>query len=228
MKYRLLTALSLASLLLAGCASTPDKDQANKAAQAAEPAAPPPSLATGGEADLGEIVTLRATVQAIDLENRMVTLKGQRGRVMTFNVGEQARNLEQVKVGDQVTVTYREAMAVSLIKESVNSGITERRTTVSDTSAALGQRPSSTLRDKTEIVANILAVNQKTRKVTLQGPQHAVVIKVAPDIDISNVRAGDQVRVTFVEEFGLSVEPAAPARTKNPARKSSSFSNKRS
>jgi Cu/Ag efflux protein CusF len=204
MKYRTLTALSLAGLLLTGCASTPDK---SKPAESAPPP-PPPSVATGAEVDMGEVITLTATVQAIDLENRLVTLKGERGRVMTVNVGEEARNLEQVKVGDRVVITYREAMAIELVSEPTSGGVTERRSTLSGTRAELGQRPSATLRDKTEIVANVIAVNKKTRRVTLQGPQHAVTVKVSPDIDLSQVRVGDQVRVVYVEEFGINVTPA--------------------
>ena len=70
MKHRTLTALGLATLLLAGCASTPEKTQP------AQPAPPPPSVATGPELEMGEVTTVTATVQAVDLENRLVTLKG--------------------------------------------------------------------------------------------------------------------------------------------------------
>jgi hypothetical protein len=204
MKYRTLTAIGLAGLLLTGCASTPDKSQPAESA----PPPPPPSVATGSEIDMGDVITLTATVQAVDLENRLVTLKGERGRVVKINVGEEARNLDQVRVGDQVVITYREAMAIQLIREPTSGGVTERREALSGTRAELGQRPSATLRDKTEIVANVIAVNKKTRRVTLQGPQHAVTVKVSPEINLSAVSVGDQVRVVYIEEFGIAVEPA--------------------
>lgn len=209
MQYRTLTALGLAGLLLTGCASTPDKSQT------AEPTPPPPSVATGAEVDMGDVITLTATVQAVDLENRLVTLKGERGRVVTVNVSEEARNLDQVQVGDRVTIKYREAMAIRLIKDVTSGGVTERRETLSGTRAALGQKPSATLRDKVEIVANVIAINQKTRKVTLQGPEQAVTVKAPRDVNLKEIRVGDQVQAIYVEEFGIAVEPAS----KKPAKK---------
>jgi hypothetical protein len=41
-----------------------------------------------------ELITLTATVEAIDLEKRLVTLKGPEGNTVTLKVDEQARNLD--------------------------------------------------------------------------------------------------------------------------------------
>lgn len=206
MKHRTLTALGLATLLLTGCASTPEKSPP------AQPA--PPSVATGPELEMGEVTTVTATVQAVDLENRLVTLKGERGQLATLNVGEDARNLDQVQVGDRVVMKYREAMAIQLIKNPTSGGVTERKETQSGTRAPLGQKPSATLRDKVEVVANVIAVNRKTRKVTLRGPEKTVTVKAPQEVNLKELQVGDQVQVTYVEEFGIAVEPAAKKRAK--------------
>jgi Cu/Ag efflux protein CusF len=207
MKHRTLTVLGLATLLLAGCASTPEKSPP-------APPAPPPSVATGPELEMGEVTTVTATVQAVDLENRLVTLKGERGQLATLNVGEEARNLDQVRVGDRVVMKYREAMAIQLIKNPTSGGVTERKETQSGTRAPLGQKPSATLRDKVEVVANVIAVNRKTRKVTLRGPEKTVTVKAPLEINLKEIQVGDQVQVTYVEEFGIAVEPAPQKRAK--------------
>ena len=60
------------------------------------------------------VVTKTATVEAIDLQTRMVTLKDKDGNVADLKVSERAKNLPQVKVGDQVTAKYYESIAVEL------------------------------------------------------------------------------------------------------------------
>src|SRR6266404_4477284 len=52
------------------------------------------------------LVQVTATVQAIDLAKREVTLKGPLGNVVTFVVDERMKRLDEVKVGHQVTADY--------------------------------------------------------------------------------------------------------------------------
>ncbi|MCB1782154.1 MAG: hypothetical protein KDJ34_19105, partial [Candidatus Competibacteraceae bacterium] len=73
------------------------------------------------------------------------------------------RNLPQVRVGDQVVMRYTEAVAVR-INQDISGGITSRRETLSGDRAALGQRPAGSVRNTVEIIANILAIDPKTRK----------------------------------------------------------------
>ncbi len=58
-------------------------------------------------------VTVTTTLEAIDRMNQTVTLKGPRGRTQTIRVRD-PRNLSKVQVGDQVVITYTEALAISV------------------------------------------------------------------------------------------------------------------
>ncbi|MGE5844396.1 MAG: hypothetical protein ACM32K_05800, partial [Syntrophaceae bacterium] len=69
---------------------------------------------------------MTATVQAIDLNTRIVTLKGPKGQVRDIKVGEEAVNLPQVKVGDLVTVKYYESLAIEVIKPDAATGAGEQ------------------------------------------------------------------------------------------------------
>jgi Cu/Ag efflux protein CusF len=58
-------------------------------------------------------MTAVVTIEAIDAKVPSVTVKAADGRRMSFKV-ENAKNLEGYKAGDQVEVTYTQALAVSV------------------------------------------------------------------------------------------------------------------
>lgn len=200
MNKRILATLSALSLLLAaGCATTTDKPPAqDKTATTVQQPA---------DLEIRDKITATAIVQAVDLEKREVTLKGKSGKLHTIKIGEEVRNLPQVKVGDRVVLTYYEALAVNLQKDTTG-GIAVRKDTVTTDRAEPGQKPAGAVRKDVEIIANVTAVNKKTRRVTLQGAQDIVTLKAPDDIDISKLKVGDQVRANYVQALAVSVEPA--------------------
>ena len=64
---------------------------------------------------IGRQVTVTATITAIDRKAHTVTIKGPEGRSKTI-AARDPKNLEGVKVGDLVELTYAQALAVSLDK----------------------------------------------------------------------------------------------------------------
>jgi len=91
-----------------------------------EPAAP--AKAQKPTFEKTEVVTVTATVEAIDQATRMVTLKGPKGNTVTFKAGEEVRNLPQVKVGDQVVAKYYESLADRGKKAGeATPGVTKRK-----------------------------------------------------------------------------------------------------
>lgn len=70
-------------------------------------------------AAIGAVVRAVVTVELIDKDNSLVTIKGPRGNYLTLPV-EDPEVLNQVKVGEKVIMTYAEALALSL--EKVEAG----------------------------------------------------------------------------------------------------------
>lgn len=58
-------------------------------------------------------ITATAKIKAIDKKHQTVTLKGPRGNLKTVKV-KNPDNLDKVKVGDLVQITYTEALAISV------------------------------------------------------------------------------------------------------------------
>ncbi len=63
-----------------------------------------------------EVTEKTSTVEAIDVENRKATLKGPDGKIETVDVSPEVKNLENVKVGDQVVYQVTTAVVVDIAK----------------------------------------------------------------------------------------------------------------
>ncbi len=93
------------------------------------------SVATGAMAKEGKkptikkenVATVTAEVLAIDLNARVVTLRGPEGNVFDLKVGEEAKNLPQLKVGDLVTAKFYESIVVEVRKPGEPGGVIGQR-----------------------------------------------------------------------------------------------------
>jgi len=149
--------------------------------------------------------TVRATVEAVDLKTREVTLRRDDGELVTLVASEEARNLPQLKKGDVVTATYQVGLVVALGppgKEPVRVDDTQVART------AAGQKPGGAIQQTVAITATVVGIDMTTHTVTLKGPQRTVELPVDKDVDLTKVKVGDQVGAVYQESFALSVEPA--------------------
>jgi len=64
-----------------------------------------------------DTVMLKAKVEAIVYAGREVALKGPKGNVVPLKVADDVQGLENVKVGDSVTVAYAQALALEMLPE---------------------------------------------------------------------------------------------------------------
>jgi Cu/Ag efflux protein CusF len=147
--------------------------------------------------------TVTATVTAIDLTAREVTLRTAEGESLVLVAGTEARNLEQLEVGDLVTAQYQVGLVMALGPPGVEARLQETEVV----RRPLGERPGGIVRATTAITATITAVDMETRTVTLQGPERTVELPVAEDVDLASVKVGDRVGAMFEESLAIQVEP---------------------
>lgn len=159
-----------------------------------------PKLTTGASG------TATATVEAIDLDNRIVILRTEDGELVRLAISEEARNLPQVEVGDRVVVKYEIGFALALAP--ARTGLSERIDTITLKRAPLGQKPGGMLSKAVEVTAVVRMVDLEARTVTLQGAKYTVTLRVGEDIDLASVRIGDEVDAVYQESLAISVEPA--------------------
>jgi Cu/Ag efflux protein CusF len=156
-------------------------------------------------------VTATAVVQAIDLNTREVTLKGEDGRVFTFIAGDEVKNLSQVRVGDTVKTTYTESVAIEV--KRVDGGTPDLGVAATGGSAAPGEKPAANVARTVTASAIIVDIDRTANRVTLRGPSgNDRVVQVRDPKNLDNVQVGDMVYATYTESLGISVEEVAPAK----------------
>jgi Cu/Ag efflux protein CusF len=178
-----------------------------------KPAPPPPPTAAvvveqgKGTVERAEAVTVTATVTKINYKTRQVTLLGSDGKSSTIKVGPEARNLAQVKKGDQVTVTYLESLALTLHKRGeADPGIVAAE---GADRAKLGEKPGGAVARTLSVTATVTKVDRRTQQVTLKGPKgKTVVVTVKDPARLDKVAVGDLVEATYTEAVVLSVDKA--------------------
>ena len=147
---------------------------------------------------------MTATVQAIDLNTRIVTLKGPKGEVRDIKVGEEAVNLPQVKVGDLVTVKYYESLAIEVMKPGAVSGAGEKQAIVR---AKPGEMPGGMAARQSTVTATVTAIDKKKGTISLKGPEGKMVVAKAEDPrNLNKVKVGDELMITYTEALAISVE----------------------
>jgi hypothetical protein len=81
-------------------------------AMAQSTAAPAAAAKAGPGVVVAETTSIKAKVDAVDVDKRLVTVTGPRGKTVTLKVGPEVKNLDQVKPGDQLVVRYFESIAL--------------------------------------------------------------------------------------------------------------------
>jgi hypothetical protein len=154
--------------------------------------------------EVSELATLSATVVAVDHKERLVTLQGSEGNQVVVQVSEEARNLDQVEVGDTVEVEYYQSVALFAQKPD---GETEAEVSVSTARAPLGEKPGAGVAETVTIKATVQAIDYDTRMIVLQGPEgNTLTTKVDEQVERFNeIKLGDEIVVRYTRAFAISV-----------------------
>lgn len=204
---------ALAVLAFAACApkvTTPPitaQDAANRAAAAIVSPNPQASPAPGG-IQAAQLVTATAKVVKMNQKTRMATIKTSDGRTKTFKVDPAVKNLSQVHVGDDVNVTFYEAIAIRLRKPG--TAVVGTATAEEGLVAKPGDLPAAVAASATTIIAKIVGIDRGAQTATLQGPDGKNVTVSVPDkAKLDKAKVNDLVEITLTEALAVSVDKVA-------------------
>ncbi|MBP0627786.1 MULTISPECIES: hypothetical protein [unclassified Cupriavidus] len=154
-----------------------------------------------------ETVKTTSTVVAIDSATRTVSLRNKQGKVTDLQVGDDVRNFDQIRIGDVVTVEYKQALSVSMTRQTGVRSAIERETIER---APPGAKPGGSIGREVTVTADVVNVNHKAGMVTLKGPKGKTVdVHVSDPQQLKAIRRGDQVQAVYTEAFAVSMTPKA-------------------
>ncbi len=157
------------------------------------------------------LVSMSATIQKIDKQHRIITLRDDTGRTTEVAVGPEVRNFDQLKPGDRVDVGYYQSVVASIRKPGQPAPPMGQREETQR--APAGAKPGGTMTRQTKITATIVSVDPQAHTVTLRGPRGNTETVTVEDPELqrslADLKPGDQADITMTEAVAVSVQPAA-------------------
>ena len=114
----------------------------------------------------GKTESVTASVEAVDLANRTVTVKKPDGKYEVFYVPTSIKRFETLKVGDKINAKYYENVVLTLKAP----GAPDVNKSAGGVVRADGGKPAGTASRQTTITATITAIDPKVPSITFSAP----------------------------------------------------------
>ncbi len=150
-------------------------------------------------------MTVSAVVEAMDHETRIVTVRKADGEELTFTASDEARNLDQVSVGDVLIAEYVQSVSIDVYANDGSEP--EAATAEAMARTPKGQMPGFAAMEKTVITATVEEINIEANTFKLKGPDGTINEYVARNPDnLKRALVGDLVVITTIDAVAVIVE----------------------
>ncbi len=163
----------------------------------------------------GEHHTMKATVEAIEMPSRLLTVRTEKGELHTVQAPAQSQRLSEVKVGDTVNLTYYDNIIIRMKQANEPD--------VDTLQAALtpgGGSPGVTAAAQQTITATVTSVDMNAPSIAFKGPRGwSYASKVQDKKALQQVKVGDRVDITWTAATLVSVAPSGKTPAVAPVKK---------
>jgi hypothetical protein len=143
-------------------------------------------------------------VQVVNVEKRMLTIRTPDGRFQVIRVPEEAERLDEVKIGNRLTITETDAVLIDLVKGDEAGAVGTTQETVVDQEK--GAKPAGSITDTLTLYGRIIAVDKSNRTVSVQGAEETVEFDIDDPALLDELSVGDGVVATFIRSVSGKVE----------------------
>jgi len=161
---------------------------------------------------MAQTETVTATIKAIDLKSRHVTLRLPDGKKQTFAVDPQVKNLDKVKRGDQVVVQYKDAIEVELTTPDPTRPLPlPTEAMVVDHRTAEDGKPEGVVARTLTLTGTVESYDPESKVAVIKGSDGETLrVNIQHPERWTQVKAGDIVTARFSEALAIAVQPPPP------------------
>lgn len=157
--------------------------------------------------EIWQFVTVTATVKAIDMNKRELTIERPGGEVTSFTVDKRVKRLNEIKKGDQIKVDYYVSLASEIREPTAEEKENPLTVLEGAAKAPPDTAPAAGGLRQIKAVVTVEDIDRPAEKVTLKGPQgNTLTIRVPFPERLEKVKKGDTVIIIYTEALAVSVE----------------------
>jgi Cu/Ag efflux protein CusF len=161
-----------------------------------------------GKATAKRVATTTATVKAVDVAARTVTLQNAAGETATLKVGPEVKRLAEFAPGDTIQIQVEQDLVLEY--QSAGTPAVPPTGVVAADRADATQAPGGVVAAGVQATVTITAIDAPNRFVVFQGPGGTLYqVKAGPKVKLEKLKVGDRLLATYVEAVAVSLEKPA-------------------
>ena len=138
---------------------------------------------------------LQGEVMVVNTETRLMTLKDADGVFHVLHVPPQVSRIDEIKIGDKVTITEVSSALIGLTPTDAGTPIAMDTSVEVDRDA--GSKPGGTMTETLTVTGEIVSINKAEGTVTVKGPNATRTFDVDDPALLEGAKVGDGVIAKF-------------------------------
>jgi hypothetical protein len=202
--------LRVLSVALLGVALSSCSNASKENASSTENASSSTNTGAAGPIARGEAAAIQVafSVESVDAEKRLITLKGPQGNVAEYEVGDEVQRLAEIKAGDKINAEYTVAAVAELREPTAEEKSAPAVEVTGGERGTADAPPAGAIGRAVRVVTTIDALDSASQSLTVKGPEgNAVTVNVQDPSVFGHLTVGQTIVVTFAEKLVLSVQP---------------------
>ena len=150
--------------------------------------------------------SITATVVKIDSAKRIISLKGPDGDIVDVSVSPAVKRFAEIKVGDKLNVTYREALVISVAKadsdKPLGMSVEESVAPVKDSA-----KPAGVATSRITATVAVVSVDLQKREIKIHTADgSSETYRIRDPKNVEGIKTGDKITIVYEEAVAVEIK----------------------